>query len=231
MGKPKPIEEIAAELKDWELLAQLPQEIEGFTLQPGTGIKGQILNIAAYVNEAMHCRLDITYTSETFDYVPVKTVGLHTFRDERYFCRDRERFGQMLLTQLPELIRNVDRKTLHKMPFEAAELGSEKWEFWRSLPRELEGYELFITPDNPLPYINGSFIFLDYTDFAGGNQIYFSYNIFRDELFAEMRSHNLPLTTESFDVKANVPAGGKLAALEQHLRERLQETLVSLKKA
>lgn len=231
MGKPKPIEEIAAELKDWELLAQLPQEIEGFTLQPGTGIKGQILNIAAYVNEAMHCRLDITYTSETFDYVPVKTVGLHTFRDERYFCRDRERFGQMLWTQLPELIRNVDRKTLHKMPFEAAELCFEKWEFWRSLPRELEGYELFITPDNPLPYINGSFIFLDYTDFAGGNQIYFSYNIFRDELFAEMRSHNLPLTTESFDVKANVPAGDKLAALEQHLRERLQETLVSLKKA
>ena len=231
MGKPKPIEEIAAELKDWELLAQLPQELEGFTLQPGTGIKGQILNIAAYVNEAMHCRLDITYTSETFDYVPVKTVGLHTFRDERYFCRDRERFGQMLLRQLPELIRNVDRKTLHKMPFEAAELGFEKWEFWRSLPRELEGYELFITPDNPLPYINGSFIFLDYTDFAGGNQIYFSYNIFRDELFAEMRSHNLPLTTESFDVKANVPAWGKLAALEQHLRERLQETLVSLKKA
>lgn len=231
MGKPKPIEEIAAELKDWELLAQLPQELEGFTLQPGTGIKGQILNIAAYVNEAMHCRLDITYTSETFDYVPVKTVGLHTFRDERYFCRDRERFGQMLLTQLPELIRNVDRKTLHKMPFEAAELSFEKWEFWRSLPRELEGYELFITPDNPLPYINGSFIFLDYTDFAGGNQIYFSYNIFRDELFAEMRSHNLPLTTESFDVKANVPAGDKLAALEQHLRERLQETLVSLKKA
>ena len=179
----------------------------------------------------MHCRLDITYTSETFDYVPVKTVGLHTFRDERYFCRDRERFGQMLLRQLPELTRNVDRKTLHKMPFEAAELGFEKWEFWRSLPRELEGYELFITPDNPLPYINGSFIFLDYTDFAGGNQIYFSYNIFRDELFAEMRSHNLPLTTESFDVKANVPAGDKLAALEQHLRERLQETLVSLKKA
>lgn len=225
------MEEIAAELKDWELLAQLPQEIEGFTLQPGTGIKGQILNIAAYVNEAMHCRLDITYTSETFDYVPVKTVGLHTFRDERYFCRDRERFGQMLLAQLPELIRNVDRKMLHKMPFEAAEVGFEKWEFWRSLPRELEGYELFITPDNPLPYINGSFIFLDYTDFVGGNQIYFSYNIFRDELFAEMRSHNLPLTTESFDVKANVPAGGKLAALEQHLRERLQETLVSLKKA
>ena len=231
MGKPKPIEGIAAELKDWELLAQLPQELEGFKLQPGTGIKGQILNIAAYVNEAMHCRLDITYTSETFDYVPVKTVGLHTFRDERYFCRDRERFGQMLLTQLPELIRNVDRKTLHKMPFEAVELGFEKWEFWRSLPRELEGYELFITPDNPLPYINGSFIFLDYTDFAGGNQIYFSYNIFRDELFAEMRSHNLPLTTESFDVKANVPAGDKLAALEQHLRERLQETVVSLKKA
>lgn len=231
MGKPKSIEAIADELKEWEFLQQLPQELDGFLLQAGTGIDGQILNIAAYVNEKIHCRLDITYTSETFDYVPVKTVGLHTFRDERFFCRERERFGQMMLAQLPQIIKSVDRATQHKMPYEAAALGFEKWDYWKKLPQKLHGYELFITPENPLPYINGSFIFLDYTDFALGNQIYFSYNIFRDELFAEMRQHHLPLTTERFDVKLDVPPENKLAALEQHMQDYLEETMLSLKKS
>lgn len=230
MGKPKKIEEIAEELKEWELLKQLPSELAGFTLAQGTGIDGQILNIAAYVNETMHCRVDLTYTSETFDYVPVKTVGLHTFRDERFFCREREHFGEVMLEQLPQIIKSVDRNTPHKMPFESAALGFDQWAYWRRLPAQLEGYELYITPDNPLPYINGSYIFLDYTDFAAGNQIYFSYNIFRNELFAEMRRHHLPLTTERFDVKNNVPDENKLGALEQRIKEYLQETLVSLKK-
>lgn len=230
MGKPKDINEIAEEIKNWEVLTKLPQTIDGFSLQPGTGIDGQILNIAAYVNEAMHCRLDFTYTKETFDYVPVKTVGLHTFRDERYFCRDREHFGELLLTQLPQMIKAVDRNTRHKMPYESLALGFDTWEYWKSLPQELEGYELFITPDNPLPYINGSYIFLDYADFTAGNEIYFSYNIFRDELFAEMHKRYLPLTTEQFDVKAAVPSENKLGALEQHIKEHLEEFLHALKK-
>ena len=89
MGQPD-IKEIEAGLKDWDFVRNLPAAIGDYTLVPGSGIDGQILNIAAYVHEASHCRLDLTYTKETFDYVPVKTVGLHTFRDVRFFCRDRE---------------------------------------------------------------------------------------------------------------------------------------------
>lgn len=224
------IKDIESGLKDWDFLRKLPQQIGEFKLVPGTGISGQILNIAAYVHEPSHCRLDLTYTTETFDYVPVKTVGLHTFRDVRFFCRDREHFAEQMLRELPEILASIDKKTTHKMPFEAKALRFEEWDYWKRLPRENAGFELYITPDNPLPYINGSVIFLDYTDFAGGNQIYFSYNIFRNELFAEMRKHNLPLTTEAFDVKSNVPDAKKLEALEVHLEEKLQATLASLKK-
>ena len=100
------ITEIAAEIENWDLLQKLPKQIGDFILCPGSGIKGQILNIAAYINEKTHCRLDLTYTSETFDYVPVKTVGLHTFRDERYFARDREHFAKMLLQHLDDIIKS-----------------------------------------------------------------------------------------------------------------------------
>ncbi len=223
------IKEIEAGLKDWEFLRRLPQQIGEFKLVGGTGISGQILNIAAYVHETSHCRLDLTYTTETFDYVPVKTVGLHTFRDVRFFCRNREHFAEQMLQKLPEILGSIDRKSAHKMPFEAKALGFGQWDYWKSLPQQIAGYELYITPENPLPFINGSVIFLDYTDFLHGNQIYFSYNIFRNELFAEMRKNHLPLTTEAFDVKSNVPDARKLEALQVHLEEKLQSTLESLK--
>lgn len=228
MGQ-KDIKEIAAGLKDWDFLHKLPQQIGEFKLVAGTGISGQILNIAAYVHEPSHCRLDLTYTAETFDYVPVKTVGLHTFRDVRFFCRDKEHFAEQMLRGLPDILESIDKKKQHKMPFEARALRFDDWDYWRSLPQENAGYELYITPDNPLPYINGSVIFLDYTDFTHGNQLYFSYNIFRNELFAEMRKNNLPLTTEAFDVKSNVPDDRKLEALQVHLQEKLQATLAALK--
>lgn len=224
------LKEIAEELKTWPLLTQLPKTIDGFSLLPGSGIDGQILNIAAYANEKMHCRLDITYTGETFDYVPVKTVGLHSFRDERYFCRERERFSEMMLANIGDILRGIDRNFKHKFPYEAAGLHFEDWDYWRSLPQTINGYELYITPDNPLPYINGSVIFLDYTDFARGNQVYFSYNIFRDELFAEMKQHNLPLTTEAFDVPGRIPSEDKLAVLSRFLERDLFKVMETLKK-
>ena len=211
-------------------MEKLPRELNGFTLVPGSGIKGQILNIAAYVNEAMHARLDITYTSETFDYVPVKTLGLHTFRDERYFCRDREKFAGMLLEHLPELLASIDRKQPHTMDWEARALGFDKWEYWHSLPKQVGGFELFITPDNPLCYLNGSYVFLDYTDFANGHQVYFAYNIFRNEIFAEKKQHYLPLTTDVFDVQSSVRDDRKLAMLEELLAAHLDKTFAELAK-
>lgn len=224
------LKEIAEGLKDWPLLTQLPKSIDGFSLVPGSGIDGQIVNLAGYVNEAMHCRLDITYTGETYDYVPVKTVGLHSFRDERFFSREKERFSEMMLAHVGDILRGIDRNFKHKFPYEAAGLHFEQWDYWRSLPPAINGYELYITPDNPLPYINGSFIFLDYTDFSKGNQVYFLYNIFRDEVFAEMKQHNLPLTIDTFNVAGGVPAEDKLAVLSKLLERHLFSAMEDLKK-
>ena len=43
---------IEAGLKDWDFVRNLPATIGDYTLVPGSGINGQILNIAAYVHEA-----------------------------------------------------------------------------------------------------------------------------------------------------------------------------------
>ena len=225
------ITEIEASLQNWDLLTKLPPKMGNFDLLPGTGIKGQILNIASYECVPSHCRLDLTYTSETFDYVPVKTVGLHVFRDERLFCRDRDKFAAQLLDNLPRLIGDIDRSQPHSMDWEARDLGFEKWDYWRSLPKRVGDFELYITPDNPLAYLNGSYIFLDYTDFKRGNQIYFAYNVFRNELFAEKKHEHFPLTTNVFDVPKQVKDGHKLAALSELLERHLQTTMEDLEKS
>ncbi len=229
MGQPS-IKEIEESLANWEFLGQLPQEIEGFVLIPGTGIEGQILNIASYVNEIDHCRLDITYTSETFDYVPVKTVGMHTFRDERYFARDREHFAKEFLQHLPQIIQSMSRHHKHNMPYDAKKLHFEQWQEWKELPLEIEGFEQFISPDNPLEYINGSYIVLDYTNFSNGSQIYFLYNTFRNELFAEIKKEYMPITTDAFNVMPNVPDEKKLVKLQELLNRKLETTIQSIAK-
>ena len=219
----KKITEIEAELQEWEFLKQLPKELEGFTLREGTGIKGNILNIASYVDEANHACVDLIYTGETFDYVIVKNLGLHTFRDDRFFTRDKDKFAEVVLNKLPALLQEMGKSKVKHMGYESEVMGFNEWDDWKTLPKQIGNFELYITPDNPLEYINGSWVILDYSDFANGNQLMFLYNSFRNELFAEMKKGYLPLTTEEFNANS-------LEALSALVKEKLEKTLTALEK-
>lgn len=223
MGQLK-ITEIEAQLNEWEFLKELPPEIDGFKLTMGQGIDGQILTIASYGNEAMHSKLDLVYTSETFDYVPVKTIGMHTFRDIRYFCRDRDKFAKLMQENLPELLADINREKKHRMGTLVEETGLASWEYAARLPQKVGGFELFIAPDNPIDYINGSTLFIDYSDFEHGNQLVFFYNTFRDEFFAETKKAFMTGITHEFDCR-------NLEALEKLLDENLEAALQKLGKA
>lgn len=223
MGQPK-ITEIEAALADWDFLKELPQEIGGFKLELGKGIEGQILTMASYINEKMHSHLDLVYTTETFDYVPVKNVGLHTFRDIRYFCRDREKFAKMMHEKLPELLADIDRTKKHQIKTLVKDAGIAAWEYAAKLPQQLGPFELFITPANPVDYINGSTIMIDYSDFEHGNQLVFFYNGFRNEFFAEAKRDFLTCITHEFDCR-------KLTDLEKLLDDNLETALQKLAKA
>lgn len=219
----KKITEIEAELQEWEFLQQLPKELEGFTLREGTGIKGNILNIASYVDEANHACVDLIYTGETFDYVVVKNLGLHTFRDDRFFTRDKDKFTEVVLNKLPSLLQDMGKGKVKEMGYESEVMGFKEWNYWKTLPKQIGNFELYITPGCPLEYINGSWIILDYSDFANGNQLMFLYNSFRNELFAEMKKGYLPLTTEEFNANS-------LEVLSALLKEKLEKTLTALEK-
>lgn len=226
----KKAKEIQEELEGWELFEKLPKTFGSFTYKEGTGIVGKILNICSYVSEEQHTRLDITYTDETFDFVPVKTIGLHTFREEKYYSRDRAKFTEMILNNLENLLNELDRSKPHAMDWEADALEFDKWDYWKSLPKQIGDFELYITPDNPVNYINGACVFLDYVDFKHGNELYLSYNYYRNEIYGDIVKKNLPLTTPAFDVSAKIDDNKKLEALSGILEEKLVKTLEELSK-
>lgn len=226
----KKAKEIEQELEGWEIFEKLPKQVGSFVYQEGTGVVGKILTICSYVNAVQHTRLDITYTDETFDFVPVKTIGLHTFREEKYYCRDREKFTTMLLGNLENMLSELDRDKIHEMDWEASVLEFDKWEYWKTLPKRIGDFELYITPNNPINYINGACIFLDYVDFTHGNELYLSYNYFRNEIYGDLVKENLPLTTPEFDVASKVDDNKKLSVLTNILEEKLVPTLEALSK-
>lgn len=220
MGQLK-IMEIAAQVKEWELLQELPKDIEGFTLDLEQSVEGQVLTIASYNNVNLSSKLELIYTTETSDYILVKTIGLNTFRDIRYFCRDRDKFAELVKNNLPRILleTKVDRQhLLHKL---AQETGISNWEHEKNLPEQVGDFRLFIRPSNPIDYINGSTIVLDYSDFKNGNQLVFFYNSFRNEFFAETKKKYMPGITHIFDCK-------KVSELEKLLENLLVEELEKL---
>lgn len=234
-AKIEKIEDIAASLPEWDFLKQLPESVGCFVKVPGRGIEGQILSILSYVDEEHHRRLDLIYTKETFDYIPVKMVGLHMYRDERFFCRDKDRFAQLITDNLSMLLEEISHDRVGSYSYEARRLKIGSWDFWKKLPKKIGPFELFITPDKPVQYINGSIIFLDYSDFEHQSQLYFMFNSFRIEVFGEMLQRNVPVTTNAFTLPAEDALGNRIAIepedilprfsvlLEKHLQEHLDK--------
>ena len=83
-----------------------------------------------------------------------------------------------------------------------------------ALPEELEGFELFVRPSAPVQLTNGSFLIIDYVDFARGNDVGIYYNCYRNEFFGEYHVNHMPYVSYSFDA-------ADLEELEQRLKLHL----------
>lgn len=218
---------------DWDLLQKLPEELRGFKLTRLFVQDEQELLLATYRNE-QHRALSIVYTEETGDIVCVKEIGLNSYRDASMYARTPERFATEFLAQLDFLLQNL-AEGRGNYPWSAKVIGLDKWKGWQKLPAEMGSFQRFVAPDNPLPYINGSIIFLDYSDFERKNQFLLYYNEYRNEIFAEMKRNGLMLYTSRYDFNfeyANLsvkPSQG-MAKLEKLLLSELPAILSALEK-
>lgn len=215
------IKVIQARLSSWNFLQQLPRDLQGFKYQDGGTLNGHVLTLCSYVKPELRRQLDFIYTKETFDYMPVKKVGLHTFRDVRYITRSKELFAAKMPEVLPRILGELAPEAQPSCISVLRKKGVLDWPYAKKLPETIGRFKLFIHPHQPLEYINNSVIFLDYTDFEGGNQLVFLYNQVMNIFFAETKREFIPGTIHDFDCQT-------LAQLEKLLAQKLEGYLAGL---
>ena len=221
MPKPEDIEVIIKRRPDWEFLQKLPKELHGFAFEEGGQLKGHEFVLGSYVNEEARRRLELIYTKETFDYVPVRQVGLLRYRDFRYITRDKDVFADWITGAIDRLVEETTPAYIPRSGHLLKDKGILDWHFPDTLPERVGNFVKFIGPRCPLDFINNATVILDYADFDAGNELVFLYNRVRNEFYAENKKHLIPNTIHEFDAK-------KLEDLEMLLAEHLEPYLLDL---
>ena len=221
MPNPEDFEVIKERRPHWEFLQKLPRELHGFTFKEGGSLHRHEYLLGAYVNEAARRRLELIYTKETFDYVPIRQVGLLRYRDFRYITRDKDLFAEWITGAIDRLVEETTPTYIPRSKRLLKMKGILDWHFPDTLPDRIGNFVKFIGPQHPLEFINDTTVILDYVDFDACNELMFLYNRARNEFYAENKQHMFPNTMHEFDAK-------KLTDLEELLAENLEPYLLKL---
>ena len=208
-------ERVEADIKDWAYLRELPDTWHGFALQRLALVAGDCYDIYRYENQALHKSVTAYFHEETHEYKLRVKIGLIEFCRIEFITAKFDVFEALLRAQFETVLAGLAQ-------FDPASIGSivrdkkiMTWEAAKELPETLEGFTLYIRPAEPVKINNGSYIVIDYVDFALESSVTVYYNIYRDEFFSEARIWNIPDVNYDFD-------SGTLSELE----ERLQTYLV-----
>lgn len=214
----KSITEIQEETRSWDFINQLPEQVGQFTKKRVGTIEGQILTICRYEAPALRASLDITYSSETFDYILVHTMGMNSYRDIRFIYKEKDIFAQKVQNYLPGILDCMEHPTRVNLGEMVEEKGILTWDYGNHLPEKIGPFELYIRPANAIEHINGSIILIDYSNFVRKDQLIIMYNRLRDEFFGEVKINSVFHASMDFDSR-------NLQELEQRLEDHLEPTL------
>jgi len=220
--KEKAKEKTETELKNWSYLDELKDDIFGFKLKKEMKEDGAVFQIFSYENADEHKNVCAYFHDETMEYKVSVSIGLINFCDVSFFADSIKIFEKNLRENLEKQIGILARKEDENTSFLIEEKGITDWDFEKDLPKNLEGFSLFSTPQNPTLTINGSYIIFDYTDFSINSNFAIFYNIFRDEFFGESRIDGTPTVTYDFDSK-------NLKELEEKLKTNMVNYLKEIR--
>lgn len=216
-----------AELKDptqgWqEYLQSLPTSYCGFTLDREQREAGLLFQIFAYRNDACRRSASIVFDKATKDFMLRVRVGLVEFCDVRFIHPERQLFESMLQNSLFSFLELLERCIPERMETLFRNKKLHEWGYESFLPHQLHGFTRVLCPQNCVQVTNGSYLILDYSDYACVSSLRFFYNVFRDDFFAENLVQGVPEATAAFDVK-------NLSDLEARLRKSLADSLLELR--
>lgn len=213
---------IAAQATEIHFAENLPAEIEGFTLEKIFAPDDDKFIFYTYSDEKIHCALTTYFHEETNEFKVRQKIGLTEFCLTNFFTEDFKTFQALLDTHLDSVIKNLRGLQTKKLNNFLLEKKIDSWAYGRNLPATLEGFELFINPAAPVEVTNGSFIVINYVDFAINSDFILYYNIYSDEFSGETRINGAPHISYAFDAKT-------LKDLETKLKENLVSELSAIR--
>lgn len=219
-----PIETIQEETRQWEFIHDLPESMGGFKKKNVDKLDGQILTICSYEDPAIRARLDMIYTSETFDYILVHTMGLNSYRDVRFIYKEKDVFAQKVKEYLPRILKSMENPVGINLGEMVDSHHILTWEYGNHLPEKIGPFTLYIKPERSIEHINGSIILIDYTDFVRKDQLVIMYNRLRNQFFGEVKINQVFHASTDFDSLS-------LKELEQKLKKNLEPTLQQISAA
>ena len=211
---------IAALIKEWTYRDSLPTEWHGFRLNCVERVTEDRYELYSYTNEACQKSVTVYYHEETREYKVRQRVGLIEFCRIEFITSDFAAFEKLLREHFEGLLLSLSSFAASSVSSLAKAKGIMDWAYGDTLPEELEGFRLFIRPREPLPITNGSYILIDYSDFAIASNFIIYYNMYRDEFCGEARVRRIPDVSYSFDSTTLTELEEKLSL---HLIPRLQE--------
>lgn len=220
--KKEQLEKVQAEVSAWAYLNQLSPIEKNFRLKMLMREEGDTFQIYSYENEDLKRSVMIYYHEETKEYKLIITIGLTQFCAIEYISADLAQLEKILRERFDNLLGDISSFNEDHMSIIIKEKKIMQWDYIDKLPQEICGFRLFINPREPVKVINGSYIIIDYCDFAAQSNFIIYYNVFRDEFFGEAKIHRIPEITYEFD-------SSELKDLRLKLEEKLENTLKQLR--
>lgn len=207
---------------EWSFLRNLPQVMLGFSLDATKRELGSRTQFFSYRDVEKHLEFCAMYDKNTKEYNVRRKMGLTEFCDVDFCAADVPGFERLLKARMQESLNRMSFFDENAIDSIVKKKGILEWGRELQLSQRCLGFVLFISPAEPLKVINGSYIVLDYSDFATESNLVIYYNMFRDDFFAEIRINRLPEMTTLFDA-------GNTKELGVVLSKNLEKALTYMK--
>lgn len=214
---------VQADIEAWTYLQELPLQKNSFELHKLMREVGDTFQIYCYENEELKRKTMIYYHEETNEYKLLVTIGLTEFCAIEFISANLEQLQIVLDKRFDLLLGDISAFKPEHISSLIVDKKIMEWDYIEKFPQELCGFKLFIKPSEPVKIINGSYIILDYSDFANESNFIIYYNVFRDEFFGEAKIHRIPEVTYAYD-------SSQLDELKQKIEEKLLPTLEAIRK-
>ena len=199
--------------------ATLPTEILNFSLKKIFAEDDDKFFYFAFENEKIHRAVTAYYHEETQEFKVRVRIGLNEFCLTEFFTEDFEHFCELIFANLETAIKNLSATDFNPL---VQEKNFDAWEYGKNLPEQLKGFELFISPKNPVQFTNGSHIIINYSDFENFSDLTIYYNVYGDNFSSEARIKSVPHVIYSLDSE-------NLQELEDKLKNHLAAELAAIK--